>query len=69
MNDAIKNLIMCFDDENGLPEAVYDATYEVIEQTLGEPAASTFSNYMDASDGMFYIRRDSLWSMLNEIFV
>lgn len=51
-------LVGSFDDEDGVPESTYNATYELIEVILGTDAANLFSRYMDATDGRFYLKSE-----------
>ena len=67
MKDAIKHLIMSFDDDEGLPEATYDATYNIIQIMFGQKAASTFSRYVDSTGGRFYVKRGAMPELLADI--
>ena len=53
--DGLRALVCSFDDENGLPEAAFDATCELIICTLGAVARKWFGNHIDATDGRFYL--------------
>lgn len=67
MKQALANLISAFNDENGLPELAYEATRELIELDLGTESAKMFCQYVDATDGQFYLRTGCLGEALYEI--
>jgi hypothetical protein len=52
--NGLKTLIESFDDELGFPEKTYDATCQLIQDTLGENCVKCFSQFIDAADGRFY---------------
>ena len=68
MKELVKSLMMSFDDEQGLPEATYMATREIVEEIFGPDAADMFSKYIDATDGRFYIREGAVQPMMKDIF-
>lgn len=54
--DCIFGLVRGFDDDEGLPEAAYEATRDLIRLVLGEAAADHFARAVDAQDGRFYLK-------------
>jgi len=54
--NILKTLVESFDDEQGLPEATYDATKELIAVMLGETAKIFFISCIDATEGRFYVK-------------
>jgi len=54
MREHLKLLVESFNDEQGLPENAFIATYALISLEMGVKAASKFNNCVDAIDGYFY---------------
>jgi hypothetical protein len=58
--DAIKNLVLSFDCDDGLPESVYNSTYNLILAELGPKASRMFARSIEATDGNFYMTNRNL---------
>ncbi len=54
LKDCMYDIVMAFDDEDGLPESVYNATYSLISELVSESVANEFAHLIDATDGFFY---------------
>ncbi len=65
---ALKSLVKAFDCEEGLPEEVYHATYELLDTQLGGPSAPGFSRGISATDGRFYFKDGAMERALRKIF-
>ena len=52
---VVRNLVKGFDDENGVPETVYIATCDLINEVFGANAVGDFSNAVKAVDGHYYL--------------
>lgn len=63
----LKELIFAFDCDDGLPESVFNHARIMISATLGEDAAAVFINYIDATDGMFYLKEGTASDCWNDI--
>ncbi len=64
---ALKQLVMAFADDDGLPESVYYATRALITTILGVQAVTAFVLAVDATDGKFYtsMSGEELWKHIN----
>jgi len=62
---ALKQLVESFED--GLPESVYNATVDLITETLGQKSAERFCACISATEGSFYIREGYLEFLWNEM--
>lgn len=54
--ECIFGLVRGFNDDEGVPEATYDATRDLIQCVLGERAVEHFVRAIDATDGRFYLK-------------
>lgn len=56
----LADLVRSFDNEDGLPEEVYNATWGLLLTVCGDTIADEFSSIIDAVNGNFYAknRRD-----------
>lgn len=52
----IKDLGKSFDDDDGLPEDTYSATWSLINEGMGPNTANEWSRAVDATDGKFYLQ-------------
>jgi len=53
---VVDRLILGLDDDaGGVPEIVYEATYDLIRQVYGDCGAKEFSNRVDTTEGRFYL--------------
>ena len=52
----IKDLGKSFDDDDGLPEDTYSATWSLINEGMGPNTANKWSRAVDATDGKFYLQ-------------
>lgn len=56
---AIRDLVLSFNDESGLPGNSFAATVSILIAVFGEPSAAVFSKYIDATDGRFYLKAET----------
>lgn len=68
MINALKQLVKSFDDDEGLPKLAYEATYQIIERTLGLKQAVSFAMFVDATNDRFYIKSSAIEQALLSIF-
>ncbi len=52
----IKDLGKSFDDDDGLPEDTYSATWSLINEGMGSNTANEWSRAVDATNGKFYLQ-------------
>jgi hypothetical protein len=55
----LRNLVISFDCDEGLSESIFDHARELIFTMLGTRSAKVFSNYVDATEGRFYLKEDA----------
>ncbi len=66
---SVIKLIRSFDDDEGLPEATYHATKEIIGSLFGESAKHEFIRYVSATNGRFYIKKEvDVGALIRRIF-
>jgi len=63
----LKALIFAFDDEDGLPEEIYDHARNMLSTMLGFEAVNVFQRYIDATDGRFYFKEGQAKNCWNGI--
>lgn len=68
LSDYVKNLVVCFDCDEGLPEPAYNATCEILEIHCGTKARQDFQNIIDATDGMFYGSTEDILAFIKDHF-
>lgn len=68
LSDCVKDLVICFDCDEGLPESAYKATCEIIELHYGTKARQDFQNIIDATDGMFYGNTEDILAFVDDHF-
>lgn len=55
--NLLRDLVFAMDDDEGVPEAMYDALCNLISAMLGEKAEDAFSSCVDATNGRFYLKQ------------
>jgi hypothetical protein len=55
LNQAIIALVRSFDDDQGLPEAAYEATCEILLAVNGAKTRGAFQMAIKAQDGRYYL--------------
>lgn len=68
LSDCVKDLVICFDCDKGLPESTYKATCEILEIHCGAKARQDFQNIIDATDDMFYGSTEDILAFIKDHF-
>lgn len=63
----LKQLVLAFDCEEGLPEAIYHQVRELLCAMLGENCSQVFIHYVNATEGRFYIKEGEGMSCWRDI--
>ena len=65
----LRDLVFAFDCEEGLPESLFDYAWDLIGNVLGKHVGRLFSEYVDATEGRFYLKpgtAEECWKELCE---
>jgi hypothetical protein len=54
MVENIRDLLLSFDCDEGLPESIYNTTYRILKYFINETSAERFSSLISSTENKFY---------------